>query len=600
LWNTSDTTQDLTNRGAGFYRVTVTDLNGCIARDSFNLTEPDSLTITSLKSNFNGSSVSCKGSTNGSIDITVTKGTAPYTYLWNTSDTTQDLTNRGAGFYRVTVTDRNGCIARDSFNLTEPDSLTLVSLKSDFNGSGVSCYGSTNGSIDVTVTKGTGPYTYLWNTSDTTQDLTNIGSGFYRVTVTDLNGCVATDSFNISQPDSLNRIFALSNFNNYHVSCANSKDGAIDVNVSGGKLPYTYLWNTSDTTQDLKNIGAGLYKIVITDHNGCTAADSFTLIQPQALSDSVFITGATCSGANGKIDLTVKGGVSPYTFLWSNGSNTEDLNNVTGGIYNVNITDKNGCTLPGNYTVGTSVFISLSGTSTSLKCYGDNSGAVNITMLTGTAPYKYIWSSGDTTEDLQGIAAGLYRVTVIDSYGCTVSDSFLVTSPTALQGTISTSVYYGGFNISRYLGVDGWAEIALQGGTPPYTILWSNGQPEERIENLYAGRYSVVATDYNGCSIADTVKLKQPVMLEMPSGYSPNGDNKNDFFIVHGIEAFPNNVITVYNRWGNVVYTKDNYNNEWNGEDMAGSALPDATYYVVLKVNGGEITLTGYVDLRRQ
>ena len=140
----------------------------------------------------------------------------------------------------------------------------------------------------------------------------------------------------------------------------------------------------------------------------------------------------------------------------------------------------------------------------------------------------------------------------------------------------------------------------VTGGTEPYLYNWSNGEASENIYNLSAGSYVLTVTDANGCITKAGILLTEPYLLEMPSGFSPNGDGSNDFFVVRGIEYYSHNEITVYNRWGNKVYSKTYYSNEWNGDNNQGESLPDGTYFVILTVfNEPDITLKHYVDLRR-
>ncbi|MCC6684536.1 MAG: gliding motility-associated C-terminal domain-containing protein, partial [Bacteroidia bacterium] len=389
-------------------------------------------------------------------------------------------------------------------------------------------------------------------------------------------------------------------FHGSSVSCKGSTNGSIDITVTKGTAPYSYLWNNNATTQDLSNLGAGFYKVTVTDNNGCIATDSFTLTEPDTLSDEVVIINATCFGANGSIQVNLIGGTTPYSYSWSNGSTQKDLLNVTGGKYTLTVTDLNGCQLIRDYNVLTSSNIALTSLVVPVKCFGEQNGSIDITMQSGTAPFTFTWSNGANTEDLVNIGAGYYKVVVNDAYGCNTSDSFAVTQPPRLTSSLTPSVYYGGFNISRFNAFDGWINLQVQGGTSPYNILRSTGSNLQLISNLPAGKYTVAVSDNNGCLIADSIVLTQPIPLEMPSGFSPNGDGHNDYFVVHGLEAYPVNLLRIFNRWGNEVYTKRNYTNEWNGEDLSNSSLPDGTYFVILDVNNGEITLTGYVDLRRQ
>jgi gliding motility-associated-like protein len=169
----------------------------------------------------------------------------------------------------------------------------------------------------------------------------------------------------------------------------------------------------------------------------------------------------------------------------------------------------------------------------------------------------------------------------------------------AIDVGLDVSTYTGGFNVSSWGGSNGSVFTSVQGGTPPYSYVWSTGASVPNLTGLGAGTYELEVTDANGCSVRVIITLTEPLDLEMPTGYSPNGDGANDSFIIRGIEAYPNNHLVILNRWGNVVYERINYRNDWNGENSQGQDLPNGTYFAILTVNEGARTLQGYVDLRR-
>jgi gliding motility-associated-like protein len=160
-------------------------------------------------------------------------------------------------------------------------------------------------------------------------------------------------------------------------------------------------------------------------------------------------------------------------------------------------------------------------------------------------------------------------------------------------------LHFDGHNISFPNGNDGSIDLTVFGGTSPFSYIWSNQDKSEDQYNVNAGTYNVTVIDNNGCRVIGSIILTEPLILEMPSGFSPNNDDKNDMFVVHGIEAYPDNKLTIYNRWGNIVYNKDGYANEWDGRSNNGLQLPGSTYFVLLEINGGEKVLKGYVELRR-
>lgn len=207
----------------------------------------------------------------------------------------------------------------------------------------VKCFGSSTGAIDLTVTNGTAPFSYLWSNAATSEDLTGIPAGTYSVTVTDANKCVVNvNDLIVHQPEAgITAGTVVTNISKFGAS-----DGAIDLTVTGGTGPYAFLWDNGMTTEDISGLAPGTYKVAIKDANGCEAAASATLNQITCeLSASALVTNISVFGANdGKIDVTVTGGTGSFTFLWSNGATTEDISGLAAGTYTLTITDSKGCT----------------------------------------------------------------------------------------------------------------------------------------------------------------------------------------------------------------------------------------------------------------
>jgi len=460
----------------------------------------------------------------------------------------------------------------------------------------VACFGFDNGSIDATVTIGTAPYTYSWSNGADSEDLSNLAPGSYTLNVVDDNGCAAVSSAVITQPAALQLSAA-----DDHVNCFNGTDGAIDITVNGGTLPYTYAWSNGEDTQDLIGLTEGSYDVLVTDALGCEISYSTVINQPDTLLIQYQVYNATCTAENGGIQAQVTGGTTPYTFEWSNETTGLNLNNVASGFYTFIVTDAQGCTNSITTEITSLSNINAETTVKDLRCYNDNTGEITAFVTTGNAPFTYEWSNGGTTTGISGLAAGTYSVLITDSFGCQTTETVTVNQPDSLFVTLTSPVFAGGYNVSTWSGSDAVILSTVDGGTNPYNYLWSNGETTASISGLSAGTYSLIVTDMMGCTAYASTRLTQPDILEMPSGFSPNGDGANDFFVVHGIDAYPINLISIYNRWGNIVYEKENYQNEWNGENNLGEQLPDATYFVILVVEAGEdkIVLKGYVDLRR-
>lgn len=486
------------------------------------------------------------------------------------------------------VTDVNGNTSTCQFTVTIHPAPVISLVATD-----VSCNGAADGSIDATMTTGAAPFTYSWSNGATTQDINSLAPGSYTLTVIDNNGCSATASASITEPSDLVITSVNTNLN-----CAGINDGEIDVTVSGGTSPYTYAWDNGATTQDLTALAGGTYSLTVTDDNGCTEQISVTITEPDPLSVTATSSPSTCQAPNGTLDITVTGGTLPYSYSWSNGATSQDLINVAAGTYTVMITDANGCIVSYTDSVESISDVQFTATIKDVLCFGDENGSINIHPA--SPDYTYSWSNGATTEDLSGLGAGTYTVTVTDTNMCQLSATYTINESNQLEATLFSPVYTFNTNISTFNGNDGSIQTTVTGGTPPYSYAWSNGMTTKDISGLTAGTYGVVVTDANGCNTFAQIVLTEPIPLEFPTGFSPNGDGKNDFFVVKGVENYPRNEMIVYNRWGNAVYRKGGYANEWNGLNDSGKELPEGTYFILFKVNSDEYLYSGYVDLRRK
>jgi gliding motility-associated-like protein len=312
------------------------------------------------------------------------------------------------------------------------------------------------------------------------------------------------------------------------------------------------------------------------------------------------VTEPSCNGStNGSIILNASGGVTPFNYEWSNGAVVKDLYNIGAGSYILNYTDKNGCKGSSSYLLTQPSLLAMTKTIAGLRCFGDSTGNILVNVTGGTNPYNYSWSDGSTSASLMKKKAGTYVVTVTDAHGCYIKDTTRLTQPSPLYATLESPLQYSGYNITVASANDGSINLTINGGTSPYAYEWSNSSTEEDQYNLYAGNYHVTVTDQRGCVVTGDIVLTEPSGLEMPTGFSPNSDGRNDYFVIHGIRSYPDNKITVFNRWGNIVYEKSGYNNEWDGVNSNGISLPPATYFVLLEINGGEKVLKGYVDIRK-
>ena len=481
------------NLSAGTYSVTVTDKNGCTAKETVILNDPQELIVSGVST-----PTSCFGSQTGKIDLTVSGGTPSYTFKWNTGETTQNIQNKPAGNYSVTVTDSKSCSKISSFTINDAAEILISSTITHNN-----CFNDNKGSILLSVTGGAPGYTYSWSNGSTANPASNLTAGTYSVTVTDTKGCKKTGVYVVNNGQEIVVSGTVKN-----TDCFNDKNGTITITVTGGTPAYTYKWSNGPVTKDISNLGAGTYNVTVTDVNGCTSVKSFNVTQPDAISISGLSTNPTCfNGSNGSVNVSVAGGTSPYSYTWNGVAGSQVLNNAPAGTYTVVVTDKNGCSKSAVFVLTNPAEIQLSGVPTNTYC-NKALGGVALIVTNGTAPYTYLWSNGQTSKNLINAAAGTYAVTVTDANGCKKTGSYQISDNGGL--TITDEVK----NLKCFGDNNGGISIAISGGISPYSINWSNGASNvNAINNLTAGNYSVTISDVNQCTAVKSFVITQPTAI---------------------------------------------------------------------------------------
>lgn len=331
-WDNGETTQTISGLAPGNYSVVVTDAHGCSALqtvtvNSFNCT---------LAATIDGINLSCHGANNGSAAVSITTAQNPTAYLWSNGATTASVQDLAAGLYTVSITDAANCPAVFSINITEPTQVLANATTTP-----ESAAGANDGTASANPTGGTGAYTYGWNNGEATQTISNLAPGAYSVIVTDANGCTSEQSVEVAS-----FLCAITSQNTItNVRCAGEANGAVTISLHGGTAPFNYNWSNGAQTATISNLSGGTYTVVVSDVNGCQFTSSATVNEPAPYSAwNINMVQPICpNDASGSAVASISGGTEPYSFLWSNGTTGNALNNVAAGTYTVQVNDANGC-----------------------------------------------------------------------------------------------------------------------------------------------------------------------------------------------------------------------------------------------------------------
>lgn len=609
------------NLPAGTYDILVTDNEGCEATATAEITEPDEpLAVDALVSSYpSGFPISCFAACDGFIDITPSGGVAPYTYIWELNDMgdtlsfEQDLTDLCSGFYEVLVTDANGCDTLLQFDITEPLPIQSNAVLSMFGGGfNISCAEACDGSISIDPSGGIPDITWAWMIngvlSGNDSTLTGIcAEELVTLTMTDAVGCESIEVFNLTASDSISFDATV-----VHDSpCTSQPDGSISVIVTGGDGNYDVSWSPNlGTSLEITALGEGTYCLTVVDENGCEHTECWDITSEETLEGTGEVVDATCGLCNGSISLDILGGSPPYTIQWLGPTSISDdeinASDLCMGEYNALITDAEGCFVILDFKVAGPPAMEVNADVQNPLCFEDCNGSIDVTVTYGELPLSFVWTDAngndlEHSELLEDLCQGIYYLEVMDANGCIQMAEYTLVHPDSLTINGFSPILSNGYNISDPGGNNGIIETDVSGGTPDYSYDWEGPMSIDadlaNPEGLIAGEYTLFITDANGCMKDTLIVVTEPDELALPTGLTPNGDGDNDFYVILGIDQHPDNNFKVFNRWGNLVYDKSGYNNEWNGQNNNGEDLPDGTYFVVFEAS--EFQLATYVDLRR-
>jgi gliding motility-associated-like protein len=561
------------------YTVEVTDANGCIGSDSFTVDIYPAIDISLITTD-----PLCYNQASGSIEAVVSGGTPDYSYLWSNTQNTAIVNNLFAGDYSVTVTDFNNCTAEAEASLNYPPELVATATTEP-----TEC-GELIGSASINASGGTGTYTYLWSTTETTQQINGLHPGDFYCTVTDSNGCtievLAEVGFYGEGEVQITQL--------QEVLCYGDATGVLQAQSLDGTGPFSYFWSNNSSNNTINNLLAGDYSITLTDVYGCEAYADYTITQPPQIIVNSEISDVLCrGGSDGHITLLTEGGVSPYVYSWSNGSTSSHVSGLSAGTYSVTITDMNGCIYQDYYIVTQpEKDISMQLITQDVQCFNQNNGAAMATAEGGTPPITVIWYQYGSViasgEEVNSLPAGNYAVKVVDENDCWLEDYFTINQPEKLE------VEYSVTGASCQGNDDGIATLTVYGGTYPYDYEWITGDVTESIENVTSGYYMVTVTDANNCEEYINVYLPESssLCLKIPNAFTPNADGVNDTWIIEYLEKYPSAEVYVFNRWGQAVYNGRPGVEPWDGT-FEGNRVPSGSYTYVVDLRNGMLPFTG-------
>jgi gliding motility-associated-like protein len=616
-WENNAKSQNRVLITAGSYSVTVEDIHSCLTYDSITLTEPDPWVIIATLHD-----ASCDGRSDGYIKLNVSGQSPGYTYIYSgpiigdsisKSDSIYDLSG---GQYWYQIEDTNSCASNWMQSIIDAPNKIGDGKFADTYGSNnefnISCIGKNDGKIYPNVFGSGNPdnYTYNWigpnGFTSTNDTIDSLFAGSYYLTVIDESGCIGYLDMTLVEPDSLDITIELIN-----ISCSNHDGQAIAI-PSGGAPGYNYSWSgTSLTTDSVYGLATDITQYVtIADYNGCSASDSFHFIPPPAMLVYITITsdynGAAIScfdSADASLNVNIQNGNPQYSYNWNTGSTDSVIHNLPAGWYYITVQDLYGCTGYDTIEVTQPDKLTYTLDKQNVLCSGEVTGPfagkATIYGSGGTGNYDYYWSNGSDLQTAENLTDGFYRITIADANNCSADTVFEITSPQIL--TIRDSV------VNAYCPEkpDGSITLFAEGGTTPYSYTWNdNGMIRfdyEYLPELPKGTYYVTVVDSAGCKLTKeiTVDANYDMCIEIPTAFSPNGDGVNDKWDIKLIELYPNAMIEVYDRWGELVYaTYNGYDDPWDGSVKNNkNDLPVESYYYIINIKKGYKPFTGVVTI---
>ena len=555
--------------GSGQYAVLVTDSRDCEASFVIDVDEP-----AALESTFTTTLQNCAGPPNGTLSLSPSGGTQPYTYDYDFNTNGQNgssLQGLLAGTYDLSIIDGRGCRIDTTVTIGREPDVTLSAISND-----LLCHGASDGFIDTEVTFGQPPYTFAWSNGalPATPDQQNLTSGTYNLTITDGRGCRADTTILIKEPPP----FAI-NEQITDATCTGSATGTIATGLVGGTPPYAYSWQDGATTAGRQNLIAGAYTLTIRDANDCEETFRFDIEERPPLAVNFTVDPADCFGAStGAIYPTVVNSDGALNFSWNGQSGSRNLENIPAGTYELEITDRFGCTSTEQVTVSEPPPVLSNVDFQNIRCHGEDNGLIQLFPSGGTPGYEFRIGNrefGGSSFRFE-LSPGRYEVQVRDANGC-LSDvaevGILEPSPFEIELGENQSIFYGD-SLRLQPIISGGTEPILRWEWSPAdsTLISCADCPDPWVRSNGQISLRLRATDSEGCIAEDmiTIFVEKDFPIAIPTGFTPNGDGFNDRLMVHGRPGIEIMSFRVFDRWGEMLYedggfmTNDN-DRGWDG-----------------------------------
>ena len=581
-----------TNAAAGTYSLTVTDGSGCAqVLNNIVVAQSNSAGLAIQQS---VTPATCTGRADGQVELTLNGTLAGLVCDWGGNGIFGcSPTNVPAGTYVVNI--NNGTGSCDTpINVVVGNAKVLSGTARPT----ADICASSDGRIEVIVNGATAPLFFSWVGSQSIpneQNPAGLSSGTYNVTVSDADAC--TVAFNDIIVDGIDAPLSITPTAQNNTECLDDPTGSIAVTVEGGTMGYAYNWERADGTPVpggngpiITGLSPAVYGLTVTDVNGCTRAQSYTIGANSMLEATVSVTGLA---PNATATVTATGGREPYTYIWCNGQSSPTATNLQAGTCNVMVLDALNCAAVLQFDVGVpelSVGITLS---TGISCPGANDAVLQAESNGGgTLPYRYNWSNGATSQVIVNAIPGEYTVTITDNANRMATATFNLMEPTPIQ--INSN------NIVSDCMNDGEIQVNLTGGTAPYRIAWSTGEENQtEIDSLRVGEYGIIVTDFNDCTASNSFIVPsdpqcRPCYEAIPI-ITPDDDGRNDAFRIDCANIAKGNTLQIFNRWGQLVYAAEGYScvlgteaDCWKGTNQSNRDLPKGGYFWVFEFDDAQ------------